>query len=112
MTHTNNTRNADLRTIMNMAWQLVKRNGFTLSDGLKKAWLVFKTKARMYKGIVKFYFQKVDGTLREAYGTLNPKLMPPIDGNDRRAKCPTVQVYFDTEKQEFRCFKIANLITL
>lgn len=111
MRHTN-TRSAELRSIMQMAWQFIKRNGFGLSEALKQAWLVFKTKARMYKGIVKFYFKKVDGTMREAYGTLNPALMPAIDGNDRRAKCPTVQVYFDTEKQEFRCFKIANLVTL
>lgn len=97
---------------MRLAWQFVKRNGFRLSEALKQAWLVFKTKAEMFKGIVKFYYQKVDGTLREAYGTLNPDLMPKQpDKGDRRLKDPTVQVYFDTEKQAFRCFKVANLKT-
>lgn len=102
----------DLRAIMQMAWQFVKRNGMTLADALKKAWQVFKLKAQMTRGIVKFYFRKVDGTIREAYGTLRTDLMPEIKGEDNRKKNDTVQTYFDTEKQEFRCFKLANLVTL
>ena len=102
-------RKADLRKIMNLAWQFVKRNGFTLSDALKKAWMNFKLKAMLLKGIVKFYYQKVDGSMREAFGTLKSSLMPPIQGDDRRLKNPTVQVYFDTERQEWRCYKVANL---
>ncbi|MBQ3765854.1 MAG: DUF2693 domain-containing protein [Bacteroidales bacterium] len=104
-------KKTDLRTIMTLAWQFVKRNGFALAEALKQAWQVFKLKAKMYRGIVKFYYQKVDGSLREAYGTLNPDLMPvKPDGNDRRLKNPTVQVYFDTEVQDFRCFKLANVL--
>lgn len=95
-----------LRQIMTLAWQFVKRNGFTMSEALKKAWANFKLKEAMKKGIVKFYFQKVDGTLREAYGTL---LNVPKTSQSNRKSNPTVQVYFDTEKQEYRCFKKANL---
>ena len=102
----------DLRNIMKMAWQFFKRNGMTLAEGLKKAWQVFKLKAAMAKGIVRFYFRKVDGTIREAYGTLKAELMPEVKGEDNRRKNDTVQVYFDTEKQEFRCFKLANIVTL
>jgi hypothetical protein len=60
--------------------------------------------------IVKFYFQKVDGSKREAYGTLNERAIPAIAGTDTRRKNDTVQTYFDTEKQEWRCFKKANLL--
>ena len=106
-------KKTDLRTIMQMAWQFVKRNGFELSEALKQAWQVFKLKKQMLKGIVQFYYQKVDGSIREAYGTLKSELMPAIDtSNDRRLKNPTVQVYFDTERQEFRCFKVANVLPL
>lgn len=105
-------KKTDLRSIMQMAWQFVKRNGMTLADALKKAWQVFKLKAQMMKGIVRFYFRKVDGTIREAYGTLRTDLMPEIKGEDSRRKNDTVQTYFDTERQEFRCFKLANLVTL
>ena len=103
---------ADLRSIMKMAWQFVKRNGIELSEALKKAWQVFKLKAKMAKGIVRFYFQKIDGTIREAYGTLRADLMPEIKGEDNRKKNDTVQTYYDTEKQSFRCFKVANLVAV
>lgn len=105
-------KKTDLRSIMQMAWQFVKRNGMTLADALKKAWQVFKLKAQMMKGIVRFYFRKVDGSIREAYGTLRTDLMPEIKGEDNRRKNDTVQTYFDTERQEFRCFKLANIVTL
>lgn len=97
---------------MTMAWQFVKRNGINLSEALKKAWQVFKLKAKMAKGIVRFYFRKVDGTIREAYGTLRADLMPEIKGDDTRRKNDTTQTYYDTEKQAFRCFKLANLVSV
>lgn len=104
-------KKTDLRAIMQMAWQFVKRNGIELSEALKKAWQVFKLKAKMAKGIVRFYFQKVDGTIREAYGTLRADLIPQTEASsDNRKKNDTVQTYFDTEKQSFRCFKLANCI--
>jgi hypothetical protein len=100
----------DLKQIMLQAWQFVKRNGFSLSEALKKAWVNFKLKISMQKGIVKFYYQKVDSSIRGAYGTLNEKLVPETEKNDTRKKNDTVQIYFDTECQEWRCFKKANVI--
>lgn len=105
-------KRTDLRAIMQLAWQFVKRNGIELAEALRKAWQVFKLKAAMAKGIVRCYFRKVDGTIREAYGTLKAELMPETKGSDNRKKNESVQVYFDTEKQEFRCFKLANLVAL
>lgn len=100
-----------LREVMNLAWQFVKRNGFSLSEAMKLAWANIKLKAKMLEGITKFYFRKVDGSIREAYGTLNSKLMPARDGESKRKPNDTVQVYFDTEKLEYRCFKKANIAT-
>ena len=101
-----------LREVMSLAWQFVRKNGFTMSEALKVAWANMKLKLQMKSKVVKFYFQKVDGSVREAYGTLNEKLMPAITGTDKRAKNDTVQIYFDTERQEFRCFKKANLLNI
>ena len=101
----------DLQRIMNLAWQFVKMNGFTLSDALKRAWLNFKLRTRMAKGIVKFYFEKIDGTLREAYGTLAENLIPETQGSNRKPN-PTVQSYYDSEKADWRCFKLANLVRI
>jgi hypothetical protein len=83
-----------------------------MSEALKKAWLNARLKTVMKLRIVKFYFQKVDGTLREAYGTLSDRLIPAATGVDNRRKNDTVQIYFDTERQEWRCFKKANLMRI
>lgn len=101
-----------LHEVMSLAWQFVKRNGFSMSEALKVAWVNLKLKSQMKSKIVKFYFKKVDGSVREAYGTLNEKLMPAITGTDKRAKNDTVQTYYDTERQEFRCYKKANLLNI
>lgn len=101
----------ELRNVMSLAWQFVKRNGYTMSEALKCAWANIKLRTALNKRIVKFYFQKVDGTLREAYGTLKTELIPETKGDDRKRN-DTVQVYFDTEKSEYRCFKKANLIRI
>ena len=83
-----------LHEIMSLAWQFVKRNGFTMSEALKVAWA-----------------KKVDGSIREAYGTLKENLIPATSG-DNRKKNDTVAIYFDTEKQSWRSFKKANLLNI
>lgn len=102
-------KKSDLQKIMSLAWQFVKCNGFTLSEGLKMSWANFKLLVKMRSSIIKFHFQKVDGSIREAYGTLRSDLMPEIKGVQRKEDV-TTQTYFDTEKQSFRCFKKANLV--
>lgn len=104
-------KRSTLHDIMTLAWQFVKRNGFTMSEALKAAWANIKLRTAMNNRIVKFYFQKVDGSIREAYGTLKENLIPATSG-DNRKRNDTVQVYFDTEKQEWRCYKKANLISI
>ena len=101
-----------MKDVMLLAWTFVKRNGYSMSDALKCAWANIKLKAQMRTRIVEFYFQKVDGTMREAWGTLNEKLVPATSGNDKRAKNETIQVYYDSEKQSWRSFKRANLIQI
>lgn len=106
-----NERKSTLATVFTLAWQFIRRNGFTKSQALKTAWANIKLKASMKRRIVKFYYQKVSGEIREAYGTLQEKLLPPTLGTGRRP-ADNVFVYFDTEKEEYRCFKRANLIAI
>lgn len=101
-----------LKSVMRLAWQFVRRNGFTMSEALKVAWMNIKLKAQMKLRIVKFYFQKVDGTLREAYGSLREDLLPEARGEGNRKQNDTLQTYYDTEKQSFRSFKRANLVRI
>lgn len=107
-----NTFRSQISEVMCLAWQMVKRNGYTMSEALRTAWTNIKLRVAMKERIVKFYFQKVDGSIREAYGTLKDSLLPDSKGTDNRKKSDTVQTYFDTERGEFRCFKKANLIKI
>lgn len=65
---------------------------------------------RMRTEIVKFAFEKVDGTIREAQGTLISSICPATQG--KRTSSYDVQVYYDTEKEEYRCFKKNKLIKI
>ena len=107
-----NVFRSQISEVMRLAWQMVKRNGYSMSEALKTAWMNIKLKAAMKERIVKFYFQKVDGSIREAYGTLKDSLLPDSKGTDSRKKSDTVQTYFDTERGEFRCYKVANLVKI
>ncbi len=107
-----NERKSTLHNVMSLAWQFVKRNGLSLSEALTIAWRNIRLRAAMSGRIVRFYFRKVDGTIREAYGTLADRLTPATAGTSTRRTNDTVQTYFDTERQEWRCFKKANLCAL
>lgn len=102
-------KTTDLSTIMRTAWQMCRATGAAFAECLKIAWRNFNLVRRMHTEVVRFYYRKVDGTLREAWGTLRNDLVPPVEGHDTRKKNDTVQVYFDTERQEWRCFKRLNL---
>ena len=101
-----------LSDLMKLAWQFVRRNGYTMAEAMKVAWLNMKLKAAMTKRIVKFYFIKVDGSTREAWGTLAAGKIPAIAGTDNRKPNDTIQTYYDSEKQAWRCFKKANLLSI
>ena len=103
--------NTDRKNIFNLAWQFVTTCGFTLSEALTTPWRNAKLRKAMQKGIAKFTFEKVDGSIRQAYGTLAESIVPATNGSGRRPN-PTIQIYFDTEKGEWRCFKKANLLRL
>ena len=93
-----------------MAWSFVRKNGYSMSEALKCAWANLKLKAALKVKIVEFYFKKTDGTLRQAFGTLLENRVPETKGTKKTAD--NCQVYFDTEKEEWRCFKKCNLVKI
>ena len=104
-------KTSDFSHIMRTAWRFFRITGESFAECLKKAWANFKLVVLMRTRIVKFYFRKVDGSIREAYGTLKSELIPATTGTDRKQN-DTTQTYFDTEKQEYRCFKRLNLVAI
>ncbi len=97
--------------IFSLAHSFIKKYGVSLSEALTIAWRNAKLKIALHLRIVKFYFQKVDGTIREAWGTLAEDRLPQTQGSGRKPS-ENVQVFFDTEKNEWRCFKKINLVKI
>ena len=67
----------------------------------------------MREGVLKFVFEKTDGSIRTACGTL---VNVPAGATNKGKKMtkPSYKTfsYFDTDKNEFRCSKIKNLIMI
>lgn len=101
---------SQMKEVMSLAWQFVRKNGYSMSEALKCAWANLKLKAALKVKIVEFYFKKTDGTLRQAFGTLMSDRVPETKGTKKTAD--NCQVYFDTEKEEWRCFKKCNLVKI
>ena len=59
--------------------------------------------------IVEFYFIKKDGTVRQAFGTLQKDvILPLIKDTSNREPNPELVTYYDTVKQQFRSFRKEN----
>ena len=110
LTGTKASKTQILSAVMKNAWRFFRMTGASFSECLQRAWRNYNLVKRMASGIVKFYFQKVDGKLREAWGTLNNNMLP--ETNHNRKKNDLVQVYFDTEKNEWHSFKKFNLVSI
>ena len=57
-------------------------------------------------------YQKVNGEIRQAFGTLRDEVINTIVKETGRKPNDNMFIYFDTEKQEFRSFKKFNLIKI
>lgn len=100
---------ATFRTkVFRQAWELVKATGKTFAVCLAKAWNLYRLTNEMKKGTVKFAYEKVDGSLRKAVGTLKD-LNYVSKGKESTIKTFS---YFDIEANSFRSFRIENLITI
>ena len=63
----------------------------------------------MKSRIVEFYFVKKDGTVRQAFGTLQDDIiLPLIKDTSNREPNPELVTYYDTVKQQFRSFRKEN----
>jgi hypothetical protein len=99
------------KEIMRLAWQFVRDNEMSMSDAMECAWENHELVSLMRIGVVEFKFRKVDGSERLAHGTLLQNKIPTIKSNGRPPH-KSVQVYFDTDAQEWRCFKKHQLVPM
>ena len=89
----------DLQMIMRRAWTIARTTGKTFNICLVKAWSLYRLTQRMRAGVVRFAYEKADGTLRRAAGTGRP--------NDAL----TIR-YYDVEADGWRSFKVENFVTV
>lgn len=63
----------------------------------------------MKSRIVEFYFVKKDGSVRQAFGTLQDDIiLPLIKDTSNREPNPELVTYYDTVKRQFRSFRKEN----
>ena len=91
-----------------MAYELVHATGKTFAVCLSKAWALYRLTREMHKGVVAFAYEKADGSLRKAKGTLKD-IQSLIKGTGKE-NYKTVR-YFDVEAGGFRSFRVENFIT-
>lgn len=98
--------------VMKYAYQIWNSTRQNWSDCMKKAWSLYRFVKHLKSGVVGFAYKKVDGTVRNAYGTLSNIYYGSEFGTKKFTK-PSYKtiVYFDVEKNAFRSFKVENLIS-
>lgn len=97
--------------VMKYAWQLWHATRQQWRICMIKAWQLYRLAKAMREGVVTFYYQKADGSIRKAVGTLkNLPAGATLCGKKMTKPSYKTMAYFDTEKRSFRCFKIENLI--
>ena len=84
--------------------------GRPMAECKKTALSIAECVKQMKEHIVEFYFKKKDGTLRQAFGTLQDEIILPIlnDPSHHGGTNPELVTYYDTKVQQFRSFRKEN----
>ena len=105
-------KNFNMKSIMTMAHKTFSLKNSTMSwaECLKQAWQVAKLQVRMKSQTVEFFFQKVNGEIRQAFGTLvSSEIDYTPNGRGHQTSSDCVK-YWDKQKGAWRQFKTYNLI--
>lgn len=92
------------------AWSMHRETGKSFSVCLAIAWRAYNLVKKMKSEIVEFTFEKVDGTLRRAKGTIQ-SARERITESTRKPNFKSI-TFFDTERNEYRSFRTENLISI
>lgn len=103
----------EMRELMLNAWRICRTTGESFSDCLKRAWQCHKLYAAMLTRVVCFsYIKKSTNTLRVAHGTLDPHRYDYASVGGRDSKPADCIRYWDCEVQNWRMFKMFNLVSV
>ena len=97
-------------------WPLRQRVEEAVTESTRFANEIDELVEELHKRIVRFSYRKTDGTVREAIGTLKPGVLnmlsvssKPKPRNQGNRGCV---VYFDLDREDWRCFCPENFITI
>lgn len=103
-------KRTELSKVMRRAWAIARTTGKTFAVCLAKSWQLYRLAKQMRAGVVRFAYEKKDGTLRRAIGTLKD-IATLIVGTGRPDDGRIVK-YYDVEVDGWRSFKVENLVTI
>lgn len=89
------------------AYEIMKSTGKCFAVCLAKSWALYRLAKAMQEGTVTFAYEKTDGTLRKAQGTLREVQTKGTGKENFKVMC-----YYDVEVGGFRSFRIENLVTI
>ena len=87
--------------------------GFAWSDIVRHAWYFERFRRWLHEGLVIFTYLKLDNSIRDARGTLNPLLIPEVDkpkGTQQSAISYQVIKYYDIDRKAWREFDIRRFV--
>lgn len=100
--------------VLKRAHEVRRETGKSWPVCLALSWRAYRLVKLMQAGEALFSFEKKDGSLRHAIGTLVnlPEGAVKGEGNRKIAWTESYKMvsYWDVEKESFRSFKVANLI--
>lgn len=95
--------------VLNDAKRINEITGRPMSECESQAQQIADCVKAMKTRIVEFYFVKKDGTVRQAFGTLQDDIiLPLIKDTSNREPNPELVTYYDTIKKSFRSFRKEN----
>lgn len=99
--------------ILTLAWTIYRQNQFlTFGQCQASAWKVAKLRVALRAGETRFTFQKTDGEVRTAVGTLNTSLFTYQHKGTDRAESVAVVKYFDLDKKAWRSFRAERILSI
>ncbi|MCD7931801.1 MAG: SH3 beta-barrel fold-containing protein [Tannerellaceae bacterium] len=101
--------NSDRSKVFRIAREMQRATGKRFEVCLARSWQLYRLLKQMRQGEVLFAYEKADGSLRRAKGTLKD-IEGLIKGTGRESY-KSIR-YFDLDAQAFRSFKVENFITI
>lgn len=97
-------------------WPLHQQVEAAVIESTRVAYEIDELVDELHKRIVRFSYTKTNGTVREAIGTLKPGVLNMLSDSSkskpRNHGNRGCVVYFDLDREDWRCFCPENFITI